>query len=124
MPKVTVIPPSWLHPGECYLGRHKKGGIYVFRYLGDNKWSSGIFTHKYPGVVPDFFAYSYNTDNVDAFIRLHTDETVEEACQSTFKLSLKDVSEEIAFIVSLQKKPVSTKYKIVNSIKPLYRVVE
>lgn len=122
MPNVKVIPPELLHPGECYLGRHKKGGIYVFRYLGDNKWSSGIFTHKYPNLVPDSHPYSYNTYNVEAFLRLLTDETIEEACQSGFKLSLKDVFEEIAFFGSLQMKPVSTKYKIVNSIKPLYRV--
>lgn len=122
MPNVKVIPPELLHPGECYLGRHKKGGIYVFRYLGENIWSSGMFTHKYPSQVPDSHPYSYNTDNVDAFLLLFTEETVEEACQSAFKLSLKDVSEEITFLVSLQNKPVSTKYKIVNSIKPLYRV--
>lgn len=121
MPNVKVIPPEFLHPGECYLGRHKKGGIYVFRYLGDNKWSSGIFIHKYPSQVPDSFPHSYNTDNVDAFLRLISEETVEEACQSTFTLSLKAVSEEIAFLASLQNKPVPAKYKIVNSFKPLYR---
>lgn len=122
MSNVKTIPPELLQPGECYLGHHKKGGIYVFRYLGDNKWSSGTCTHKYPSQVPDSHPFSYNTDNVDAFLRLLTEETVEEACQSTFTLSLKDVSEEITFFGSLQKKPVSTKYKIVNSIKPLYRV--
>lgn len=131
MSNVKVIPPELLHPGECYLGRHKKGGIYVFRYLGDDKWSAGMFIHTYLSQVPDSHPCAHNTHKVDAFIRLMSEETVEEACQSTFSLSLNDVAEEIAFLVSLQnnieheynlcmtahfKKQVATKkqYKVIN----------
>jgi len=118
MPNVKPISPELLIKGACYVGRHKKGGIYVFRYLGNGDWSAGIFTSKYPTTLPTNFTYQFNKNNVIAYLLLKG-ESPEDACQECFGMSLGELGEATSGLPAKEK----VKYKIVNSLRPLYRTV-
>lgn len=119
MPNVKPISPEFLITGACYVGRHKKSGLYVFRYLGYGDWSAGIFVSKYPNTVPTTYTYQFNKNNVLAYLVLGDGESPEDICQKCFGMSLGELNEATSSLPSKEK----VKYKVVNSLKPLYRVV-
>lgn len=123
---------SDLKVGSCYLGYHIEYGVFVFRYLGNHKWSVGKHVAFFPDSVPSETVYPKNTAFIVPFLEVHTESSLGQQCQWEIGQSLANCISYMLdhrknlfphFIKNKQEKTQQTKYKIVNSLRPLYRTV-
>lgn len=130
---LKALQNSELKVNRTYLGYNIKDGVFIFRYLGQSQWSSGVSVGNFDLGITSKHPYEKNKGNVLVFMEVFFDlsKSLHKQCMDKFGLSKTEMIDAMyehkekwfgkGNPIAVSEDKPKTKYKIVNSLEPLYR---